>query len=63
MAFKKFSKDAATKTHGEVDASMVDVLMPHTELVGSGANTIRSAAYGAVGYVAATKKHTGNWLA
>jgi len=51
MAFQKFSDTATTKTHGAVDASMIDVLMPHTELVGSTSNLMRSAAYGVIGWV------------
>lgn len=52
MAFQKFSTDAATKTHGTVDASIIDVLMPHTELEGTTANFLRSGAYGLIGWLA-----------
>lgn len=62
MAFEKFSKDAATKTHGVVEASVIDVVLPHTELVGTAANVFRSGAYVAGGYMWAKKKHTGNFF-
>lgn len=62
MAFEKFSKDAATKTHGAVEASVIDLVMPTTELVGTTANVIRSAAHVAGGYMWAKKKITGNFF-
>jgi len=49
--FKKFSNTATEKTHGIVDASIVDGLMPHTELAGSTSNLLRSGAHIALGWV------------
>lgn len=49
--FKKYSPDAVTKTHGEVDASLVDLIMPHTELCGTMANAIRSTVYFGGGWI------------
>lgn len=62
MAFEKFSTSAANKTHGVVEASLVDVLLPHVELVGGLANMTRSAAYTGAGYLLAKKKITGNFF-
>lgn len=62
MAFEKFSKDAATKTHGAVEASVIDLVLPTTELVGTTANVIRSGAHVAGGYMWAKKKITGNFF-
>lgn len=50
MALQKYSADAAVKTVGPVEANFLDLLMPHTELVGSANNFMRSAAYTALGY-------------
>lgn len=61
MNFEKFDSAAAQKTHGVVSASFVDVLMPHTELKGSTANLLRSAAYAAIGWVGSNYKKTGNF--
>jgi hypothetical protein len=61
MAFEKFSKDAATKTHGAVEATMIDLVMPHIELVGSTNNTIRSGVYALGGWLARGKKETGRF--
>lgn len=61
MAFKKFTTAAATKTHGTEDASIVDLLMPHTELEGSSANFLRSGGYALLGWVARGKKETGSF--
>lgn len=62
MAFEKFSTTAETKTHGAVEASVVDLVMPTTELVGTTANVIRSAAHVGAGYLFAKKKITGNFF-
>lgn len=62
MAFEKFSTSAANKTHGVAEASVVDLLLPHVELVGGAANMARSAAYVGAGYLLAKKKITGNFF-
>lgn len=59
--FKKFDAAATTKTHGEVDASIVDVLMPTTPLSDSTSNLARAAAYGLGGWLLRGKKETGNF--
>lgn len=52
MSFQKFSDTAAaTKTHVAVDATIIDVIMPHTELVGSTANFVRSGVYALGGWL------------
>lgn len=59
--FKKYSNDAAVKTVGEVDATLVDVILPHTELVGAMANTVRSGIYGLAGWTLRGVKEGKGW--
>lgn len=59
--FKKYSEDATVKTVGEVDATLVDVIMPHTELVGSMSNTLRSGIYALVGWTTRGVKEGKGW--
>lgn len=59
--FKKLSTDAATKTHGEADATVIDVLVPTTPLADSTSNLARAAAYFGIGWVGRGKKLTGEF--
>lgn len=49
--FQKFVPAASGATHVAADASIVDILMPHVELVGSTANFLRSGVYALGGWV------------
>lgn len=59
--FKKFDTAAATKTHGEVDATIGDVLIPTVPLSDSTSNLARAAAYGFAGWMLRGKKETGSF--
>lgn len=61
MTFKKYEAASSGATHKAVDATIVDILMPHTELADSSGNFIRSAVYAAGGWLARGKKETGSW--
>ena len=50
MAIEKFSKDAATKTHGLVEANFMDCLNPFAELNDTG-SALRTAIYGVGAWV------------
>lgn len=51
MSLQKFDANATTKTHGAVDATLIDVINPTVPLVGSLENGLRAAFYGVVGWV------------
>ena len=51
MSIEKFSKDAATKTHGLVEANFIDCLNPFAELNDTG-SALRTAVYGVGAWVA-----------
>lgn len=51
MAIQKFSADAATKTHGLVEASFMDTLNPFSELNDTG-SAMRTAFYGVGAWLA-----------
>lgn len=59
--FKKFTTTAATKTHGEEDATLIDVVNPTVALSDSMSNLARSALYGFGGWLARGKKETGSF--
>lgn len=48
---KKLSTDAATKTHGEVDGSIIDLINPTVPLADTTSNFLRAATFGLVGWV------------
>lgn len=48
---KVFSEDAATKTHGEIDGTIIDIALPHTLLANATLNTLRSGLYALGGWV------------
>lgn len=58
--FKKFDVAAATKTHGEVDASLVDLINPSVPLNSTG-ELMRMGVSGLVGYAIRGKMITGSW--
>lgn len=58
--FKKYSKDATDKTHGEVDASIVDVVLPLEPLNQTG-NIVRAGVHIAGAWLARGKKETGSF--
>lgn len=58
--FKKYDTSAIDKTHGLVDATILDALLPNTPLDATG-SMVRSAVYFGAGWLGATKKHTGNF--
>lgn len=51
MAFKKLTTEATTKTHGEADATILDILLPTVPLAGTTENLLRGAAHLAIGWV------------
>lgn len=61
MAIQKFAAVATGGTHAATDASVIDLLMPHVELVGSTNNTLRSVAHLAIGYFGRGYKDTGRF--
>lgn len=58
---QKYSTEATTKTHGLVDASIADIVLPSAGLDSTG-NLIRGVAYGAAGYLFARKQVTGSFF-
>jgi hypothetical protein len=61
MAIEKFTTAATTKTHGVESGTLVDLFMPHVELVGSTNNFMRSGIYALGGWLARGKKETGSF--
>lgn len=55
---QKYDTSATTKTHGLVDASITDLLLPSAPLDGTG-NMIRAALHAGAGYLLAKKQTTG----
>lgn len=63
MAFKKLTTEATVKTHGEADATIIDVLLPTVPLADTTGNLVRGAAHVAIGYFVAKKQFTGAFFA
>lgn len=59
--FKKFDASATTKTHGETDATIIDVIMPTVPLSDSTSNLARAAVYGLGGWLLRGRKETGSF--
>lgn len=60
MAIQKYDTTAATKTHGLVDATLLDVLVPSKPLDSTG-ELLRMAAFGAIGYFGRGYKENGSF--
>lgn len=51
MAFQKYDTTAATKTHGAVDATLIECMNPFgPALVGTTENLVRSLTVGAIAW-------------
>lgn len=62
MAFQKFDTTAAAKTHGAIDATLVEVINPlGPPLVGTTENLLRSVAVGAIGWVGRGYRDSGSF--
>lgn len=48
---KKFDTSATTKTHGEVDGTLLDAINPTVPLSDTTSNVIRAGVYGVIGWV------------
>lgn len=59
--FKKYDASATTKTHGEVDATLADVLVPTVPLADSASNLARAAVYALGGWIFRGKQLTGSF--
>lgn len=58
---QKFDAAATTKTHGAVDGTIMDALMPTVPLADTTSNFIRAGAYFAMGWLGRGKKETGTF--
>lgn len=62
MAMQKFDAAAATKTHGAVDATLIEVINPFgPSLVGSTENLLRNATVALIAWVGRGYKDSGSF--
>jgi len=62
MAFQKYDATAATKTHGAIDATLIEVMNPFgPSLVGTTENLLRGLVIGAAAWVGRGYRDNGSF--